>query len=844
MTSLTFKDLWSRKRRLIGMFTAVMVGVAFLAGTLVLGDTVRDSFGTLFTEANRGTAALVRSEHRMTVDGETEQAAIPASTVAQVAAVDGVATTAPLVEGRVQIIGADGDRIGGNGPPTRGANWVTPASLNPWHVVEGRAPAASGEVVVDRASADSGDLHVGSTTTVLVPQPVKVTVVGIAKFGSSDSMAGTTFTAFTTADAQRLLLGGRDDVTGVLVGAAPGISETQLVRQLQPALPAGVTAITGAQLTAEQKADVDSAFIGFFETVLLVFAAVALLVAAFSIYNAFSMLTAQRTRESALLRALGASRRQITVSAATQGLVVGAVAAVFGVAAGIGLAAGLYALMGAAGFGLPSSALAIEPARLVVAALVGVAVAVPASLAPAIRASRVKPLAAMREGTDEVNRPSRVRTVLGVVGLGAGIALLVLGAQGESFGMVGPGAVLALVSLVLLGPAVARPVSALLGTPATALRGATGSLARRNAMRNPRTTAGAATALMVGVAVVTVFTVLGASIKASIGDVVRSDFRGDLVIVNDAQSGAGIDPALVGRLEQVPEVRDATGFGIARAAVDGSEEMVTAADADALGRVIDLHVARGALADVGADGVAVSTKFADEHDLTVGDDVAVTFGDGARAALRVGAVYDSNTSFGNVVVPEATWAANTQQPALTGVFVTLADGVALEQGRTAVERAAGAELAPEVQDKGEYLDGVSSQVDTLLAIVYVFLALAILIAFMGIANTLSLSLRERTRELGLLRAVGLTRAQLRSTVRWESVIIAGFGALGGIAMGVLVGWGITRSFSGDLPLDVFSAPAGRLLLIAAAGAVAGVLAAVRPARRAAKLPVLSALAGD
>ncbi len=363
-------------------------------------------------------------------------------------------------------------------------------------------------------------------------------------------------------------------------------------------------------------------------------------------------------------------------------------------------------------------------------------------------------------------------------------------------------------------------------------------------MRNPRTTAGAATALMVGVAVVTVFTVLGASIKASIGEVVRSDFHGDLVIVNNDQSGAGIDPALVGRLGQVPEVGDATGFGILRASVDGSPETVTAANAAALGRVIDLHVARGALTDVGANGVALSSKFADAHGLAPGDNVSASFGDGARVDLQVRALYDANSSFGNVVIPEATWLAHTQQPALTGVFVTLADGVSIAEGRSAVARVAGAELAPKVQDKAEYLAGVSSQVDTLLAIVYVFLALAILIAFMGIANTLSLSLRERTRELGLLRAVGLTRPQLRATVRWESVIIAGFGALGGIAVGVLVGWGLTRSFSGDLPLDVFSAPAGRLLLIAAAGGLAGILAAVRPARRAARMPVLAALAGD
>jgi putative ABC transport system permease protein len=341
-----------------------------------------------------------------------------------------------------------------------------------------------------------------------------------------------------------------------------------------------------------------------------------------------------------------------------------------------------------------------------------------------------------------------------------------------------------------------------------------------------------------------VFTVVGASIKASIGDVVQHDFHGDLVIVDDAPSGAGVDPALVAGLDHLAEVEDATGFGIVHVSVAGSREMATAADAAALGRMIDLHVARGSLTDVGDDGVAVSSQFASSHDLSVGDVVTVVFGGGARVDLRVGARYDGDESFGNIIIPEGVWAANTQQPALTGVFVTLADGVSAAQGRAAVERMARADHAPAVQDQAEYLDGVSSQVDTLLAIVYVFLALAILIAFMGIANTLSLSLRERTRELGLLRAVGLTRAQMRSTVRWESVIIAGFGVVGGILAGVLVGWGLTRSLSGDMPLDVFSAPGGRLLLIAAAGAVAGILAAVRPARRAARMPVLAALAGE
>ncbi len=342
------------------------------------------------------------------------------------------------------------------------------------------------------------------------------------------------------------------------------------------------------------------------------------------------------------------------------------------------------------------------------------------------------------------------------------------------------------------------------------------------------------------------FTVLGASIKASIGDVVRSDFHGDLVIVNNAQSGAGIDPTMVGRLEQTcPRCVTRPASASRARSSPGAPQQVTAADARELGDVIDLHVAQGDLAGVGEDGVALSTRFADEHGLALGDDAPVTFGDGARVDLRVAALYDSNSSFGDVVVPEASWLANTQQPALTGVFVTLADGVSIAQGRAAVRaRHRRRTTRRTCRTRRSTSTSVSSQVDTLLAIVYVFLALAILIAFMGIANTLSLSLRERTRELGLLRAVGLTRSQLRATVRWESAIIAGFGALGGIAVGVLVGWGLTRSFSGDLPLDVFSAPAGRLLLIAAAGAVAGVLAAARPARRAARMPVLSALAGE
>jgi putative ABC transport system permease protein len=842
MLRVTVNDVWSHKSRFVGMFTAVLVGVAFLAGTLVLGDTVRDSFGTLFTEANSGTGSVVRSASRLTGEDGTQQGLLDESLAGRVHAVDGVVAVSPSVEGTAQLIGADGERIGGNGPPSLGRNWIDETRLNPWHLVAGRAPAHDGEVIIDRRSADAGKLRVGGTTTVLVPQPVRVRVVGIAKFGSTDSMGGSTFTAFTTSEAQRLLLGREGVVTSLLVHGAPGVSQAQLVARVRPTLPEGVTQITGRQLTAEQRADVESDFVSFFEAALLVFAGVALLVAAFSIYNAFSIVTAQRTRQSALLRALGASRRQVLVSSAAQGLGVGAVASLAGVAAGIGLAAGLQAVLDVIDAGLPDRALVLDPARLALAATVGVVVALPASMLPALRASKVRPLAAIHEQAIGGARVSLKRTVSGIVITGLGAGLLVVGASKHAFEWSGPGALLSLVGLVLLGPAVARPAISVIGAPIRGLRGIAGSLARRNAMRSPRTTAGTATALMVGVAVVTLFTVFASTIKASIGETVRHSFSGELVVVQFDQSGVGMSPALVGQLDALPEVATATGFGFGPVTVDHEQRDVTAADIARLGRMVDLHVTAGNIAAADASSFAVSQHYAQERGLTVGAPIRVRFGTGASVPLRVAVIYRDRTNFGDVILPESQWAANTVQPMLKGVFVDLAPGTRLDEGRAAVERVTKPLYTPDVQDKDEYLADVGSQVDALLAIVYAFLALAILIAFMGIANTLSLAIHERTHELGLLRAVGLDRRQARAAIRWEAVMIALFGTAGGLACGLLVGWGLTRSFAGSLPLEVFAVPTRAILTIAVAGAVAGVLAAVRPARRAAKLPILTSLA--
>ena len=359
MWRTTLKSLGAHKRRLLGTCTAVLLGVAFLSGTLVLGDTMTEGFGDMFTEANAGTDAVVRSATEVGEADFSERGLVDRSLVDEVAAVDGVAAAEPRIEGSARIVGADGDPLGGNGPPTLAGNWIADDALNPYDLSEGRAPEAPGEVVIDKAAAEAGDLAVGDTTTVRTPEPIPVTIVGIATFGDADSQGPSPTPRFTTDQAAELFMPDPDRVSSIAVSAAGGVSQDELVQRIDAVLPDGVEASPGAELTAEMEDDIKDDFLGFFETFLLVFAGIALVVATFSIYNTFSILVAQRTRESALLRALGASRGQVLRSIAVEALVVGLVASVVGIVVGLGLASGLLALMGAMGMTMPASSLVV-----------------------------------------------------------------------------------------------------------------------------------------------------------------------------------------------------------------------------------------------------------------------------------------------------------------------------------------------------------------------------------------------------------------------------------------------------------------------------------------------------
>jgi putative ABC transport system permease protein len=844
MWRTTLASIAAHKRRLLASCSAVLLGVAFLSATLVLVHTLTSGFADLLAGANAGTDALVRSSVKVGSGDVPERGLVDRSLADAIAAVDGVAAVAPRIESSGRIVGADGDAIGGGGPTIAG-NWVDDQRLNPYDLAEGRAPAAPGEVVIDKAAAAEGDLRVGDTTVVRTPDPVKVGIVGLASFAGADSQGSATYAGFTTDFAGKVLLPEPAKASSVAVAAEPGVSQAELVRRLEAVLPDGVEGITGAELTRELQERIQGDDNETFQQALLLFAGVAVVVATFTIHNTFSILVAQRTRESALLRALGASRGQVLRSVTAEALAVGLVGAAGGIAAGLGLASGLLALMDALGLTTPASPPVADATTIVTALAVGVVVTLLASLVPAVRASRVAPLAALRDVTVDRSATARRRAVAGVVVVGAGIALTIVGATGQALELAGLGALATLIGVVVLGPVAARPAAAVLGAPLAGWGGVSGMLARRNAMRNPRRTAGTAVSLMIGVAVVSLFTVVAASLTRSIDQAVDEQFAGDLVIVGEGQGGLSTDlaPAIAG----LPEVAAASPIGGAPVRIDGRDTRATTLDPTTIESVVDLGVRQGSLWDLRSDQVAISVAYAHQHGLALGDPVTVDYPDGVTERPTVGAIYanDNLIASGGIVLPRDAFLPHTSRAADVNMLINLADGVPDTRGEAAVQQVADRFDAPDVQTNQEFTESIAGEINQLLTVVYVLLVVAIVIALMGIANTLSLSIHERTRELGLLRAVGQTRRQTRAMVRGEALIVALFGTVGGLGLGLFLGWALVSAFAGEeFTATAFAVPTVPLAVALALGALAGVVAAVRPGHRAARMEVLSAIATE
>jgi putative ABC transport system permease protein len=846
MWTFTARNLRAHKRRLVSTVLAVALGVAFLAGTLLLSDTLRANFDKLFTQADGSTSVVIRSATKISADaGSSQRTGIDMTLLPRVRAIAGVAAAQPYIDGYGQLVGRNGKAIGGGGPPTRAANWIGEPALNPYRLVSGRAPLADDEAVINRGAAKSGHLGLGDTTTLLTPRPVRIRIVGIATFGTADGFGPSTFTGLTLHAAQADLTGSQPgQVTELLVRATSGTSPDQLAQRLQAQLPAGLQAVTGSQLAAEDYASINSGFLGFLSTGLTAFAIIAVLVAAFSIYNTFSILAAQRTQEFALLRALGGSRRQLITAGLLEALAVGVAGPAIGWAGGFGIAALLKGVFDAFGFALPAGGLVLKASSSLLALLVGIMAAILAGVLPAVRSSRTPPVAALREVAAEPPSISRRRTGAGAMILAAGIAAVIGGAVRSSQEAAMAGAVATAAGFIVLGPAAARPAVTVLGGPIAALRGVTGRLARDNALRNPRRTAATASALLVGVAVAALFTVVGASMKATAASGVDHTLTADLVVDRGGYGGAsggGLNPRLAADLGRLSGVRLATGLVSGNAVLGGRASTITAADPAEIGHVLDLAVTRGSLRELTPGSLAVSRTAAASQHWTIGSRVLVTYPDGTTATLRVAAVFDHPDITGDYLLDQAGWTPHAGQDLDSAVLIKVAAGHPINTVRAAVTSAVADYGQPRVQNHAQYRASATSGVNTILGLVYVMLALAIVIALMGVANTLGLSIRERTRELGLLRAVGQQRRQARSMIRWESVIISVFGTAGGVGLGTFLGWAVVTSSSSST-LGVFAAPPAQLVIFLVAGALAGVLAGLRPARQAARLDVLTATA--
>jgi putative ABC transport system permease protein len=850
MMRIITRGLLAHRRRLAATALAVILGVSLIAGTLVLTDTISQTFGGLYGTVYKGTAAVVRAKAAFTgIQGSgAQRPLVDAGLVGSLRTVRGVAADEGIIFGYTRLVGKNGQALGhpAAGAPTLGGNWEQVAALNPFHLVAGHAPQAPGQVAIDAKSARDGHLAVGDTTTVLANgPPQRVRVVGIVGFGAADSPGGASVVLFTAPVAQRLVTA-PGKFTSISFVAQPGVSQAQLVHNLRAVLPAGLEAVTGQQAASEDRSAIMNA-LGSFNTLLIVFAIAALLVGAFMIFNTFSITVAQRTRENGLLRAVGATRRQILSAVLLEAAVVGLLASAAGLALGVAVATGLKALLGALGIGIPAGGIVFAVRTVIVALLVGTGVTVVAALSPARKAGKVAPIAAMHEAVvTSTGYGSKQRVFVGIGVLTAGVAALFAGllAHGPSpVLLVGLGAALVFFGVAILGRTVSLPLSRVLGAPLPAVRGIAGTIARENAMRNPKRTAATASALMICVGLVSFITIFASSTRAAINTVVNRSFAGDFVIDSGAGMGGGFDPSLARRVGQLPQVALASGARVGMAKIEGSVQQVVAVDPKTAFGIFDVQPLQGNQNNLGRNAIAVYKTEATDHHLKIGDYIPVRFADTGTRLMRVALIYGSNEPAGNYLLGISAYQANFTSQYDQQVFVKKAPGVSSAAALAAIETVTRHYPGATVLNEAQYKAQAAQPINQLLGLIYVLLALAVIIALLGIGNTLALSIFERIREIGLLRAVGMTRRQLRSAIRLESVVIALQGTVLGLLIGLCFGWAITHALN-LLGTGVVSIPYRTLVIIVILAALGGVLAAARPARRAAKLNIMRAIVSE
>lgn len=841
MFRVAIKNLIAHKVRSLALVFTVVLGVSFVVGTYVLTDTVTHVFDDIFADVYSGIDVNVRHSSALGLDAERPP--IPESLLAEVQAVPGVRTAEGSVFALgVDIIDAKGDRVGNPQAPTFGTNWAIDDSLTPFTLREGRRPIAADEVAIDAQSFDDGNFTLGDSVQLVTPAgPRHFTLVGVAGFGRASNLAGATISIFDLSTAQALL-GRAGMFDSINVAAADGVEPGVLQDRVAAVLSKDFEAVTSTDLSDESSRSVASA-LSFFRTFMLVFAFVALFVGAFIVYNTYSIVIAERTRELALVRALGATSAGVLSSVLAEAIVTGLLASGAGIGAGVLIAIGLRHLLSALGFSMPSGDLTLLGRTIWVALIGGPLVTAVASIVPALRASRVAPIAAMQDAAGG-RRSAVPRNVAGGVLAVFGVASILLGLDRGELAAVGAGAAALFVGIAMMAPMLSRPVVGALGAPIERLRGVTGHLARQNARRSPRRTATTASALMIGTALMAASFVLSRSITDSVDRAVTQSTVADLVISGSGQ--LGFSSALADEIEKMPDVQAVARYRVARFKLGNATKQLVGLPAASIDTAspdlaIDLDVRSGSVTGLVDGGIAVQTDIAREHHWEVGDSVTITTPTGDQV-LRLAATYERNTLVGDFVVDLSTFDRGYVHSSDFVVLLLLRDPARLLEVQQQVKQLISTGYPGlKVQDRDQYVADTKKQVAQLTNLITALLVLAIVIALLGVLITMLLSVSERKRELGLLRAVGMSRGQTRAMVRWEAAIVAFYGALLGLALGIFLGLALTHALKRQ-GITVSVVPIQPLVVLAIAIALLGVVASVYPARRAARLNIIEAVA--
>jgi putative ABC transport system permease protein len=838
MRKITLRGLLAHKLRLALTALAIVLGVTFISGTFVLTDTLNNTFSTLFTSVYHKVDFQVRGVAQLGNGAGATRNPMPQALLATVRGVPGVASVYGGVQGYAQFVAKDGTPISNGSAGNLGANFDYDPRISSLHLIAGRAPTAADDVVMDAATAQSNGFSVGERVRVLTAAapPQTFTISGIAQFGTADNLAGTTLAAFTLPTAQRVLgKAGQLDTINVLT--APGADKSAVQRDIARVLPTGVEVVTG-QTVVNELSNVVSQALSFFNTALLVFALISLFVGAFTIYNTFSIIVGQRTRELALLRVVGASRGQVLRSVLTEAAIIGAVSSAVGVGLGVLAAVGLEALLSGFGISLPTGSLTFEPRTAIVGLLVGTGVTVIAAIGPARQAVRIPPVAALARRGAEGDGSLRRRLTVGSCVTVLSVLLLAAGLTKPAVALVGLGAAGVFVGVAMLAPALARPLSGVLGRPLARWVGTPGKLGRENSMRSPRRTAQTASALMVGLALVSAMSVFGASLSESATSSIDQAISADLLV--SVSGGGQLNVGVPAAAAAVPGVTAAATVYRNEFDFMGDLATLTGVPPQNLGATVIVRMTSGSVASLAAGELLVDSATAKARHLAVGDTVPVRFAETGPATMRVGGLFQANALIQSFLVSSGYFRAHFRNPHPGAVLLRT-------DGRPGVEQAVVNALAPfsnvQVQTRAQFQQAQVASVNKLLGLVYALLALAVLIALVGIVNTLMLSVLERTREIGLLRAVGMRRPQVRTMIRAESVILATFGALIGIVIGTLMGLALVSSLR-QSGITSTAVPGVRLAEFLVLAAVLGLVAASWPARRAARLNVLTAIAAE